>query len=168
MKKSLYFKLGHFGKLEDQFKVFYLLLSAKSCPTATLLSIFNSTGNERVASVLQHEEMASSDSNEETVEENEQWILLQKVITSNIDRLSSHTMNLGLVLCFASGIGLITGKDREIIVCLFISKLLSKFLRRISNCFVSMITLIEFVCSFSGKLFHLGNRSAKEILPYCE
>lgn len=113
---SFYFKLEHFGRKEDQFKVFYLLLNAKSYPAAKLLSLFNSTGNESVASVFEEEEMTSSDRNEEAVEENEEWILLRKVITDNIDRLSSHTMNLGLVLCFASGIGLITGKDREIIV----------------------------------------------------
>jgi len=45
----------------------------------------------------------------------EGWPSLQKLIAANIDRLSSHTRNLGLVLCFASGTGLITGKDREII-----------------------------------------------------
>jgi len=105
----------------------YLLLNSKSLPQTKLFSLLNTTGNENVNSVFQQEE----DKKERDVSplklgngkgsappsdmEKEEWRNLQKLIRGNIDRLSSHTRNLGIVLCFASGIGLITGKDREII-----------------------------------------------------
>jgi len=107
----------------EQVAAFYLLLNSKSCPATQVLGLLNTTGNESAGSVFQEKKQDTNpsrlrvDSRSETTSELEKagWRSLQQVITENIDRLSSHTRNLGLVLCFASGTGLITGKDREII-----------------------------------------------------
>ncbi|ODN03211.1 hypothetical protein Ocin01_03470 [Orchesella cincta] len=98
--------LTKFGTLQDQQTAFYLLLNSKPCSVEEVQNLLSISGNENAASVLTQPEELS---------EKEKWDRLQKVISNNIDRLSSHTMNLGLVLSFASGIGLISGKDREII-----------------------------------------------------
>ncbi|CAL8100496.1 unnamed protein product [Orchesella dallaii] len=98
--------LTKFGTVQDQQTAFYLLLNSKPCSEEEVQDLLSRTGNENAVSVLLQPVELS---------EKEKWDRLQKVVANNIDRLSSHTMNLGLVLCFASGIGLISGKDREII-----------------------------------------------------
>lgn len=113
---ELYFlfvkKLKRFRSREEQLSAFYLLLNSKNCTPQQIISLLNASGNGAVAKVYQPDERSGNDNRTEK----EVWQDLQKLISNNIDRLSSHTMNLGLVLCFASGAELITGKDREIIV----------------------------------------------------
>lgn len=107
-------KLQQFKKAEDQAKVLYLILNAKACPGTELLNLLNSSGNQKAAGIFEEKKISTG--------ERDQWPRLQKMITDNIDRMSSHTMHLGLVLCFASGIGLISGRDREIIVSFSLQK----------------------------------------------
>lgn len=103
----------HYHSIEEKLKTVYLVSSGKSTDAFDrLIDLLQKTGNNKAASVLLNSGNAES---QEKMDESH-----KEMILSNLEKLSSHSQNLPMVFSYASGMELITGKEREIIMDKFL------------------------------------------------
>jgi len=99
---------NHYHSVEEKLKTLYLVSSGKSTDALDrIIELLQKTGNNKAANVL----LDSDGEQNDTMDENHKTLIL-----NNLDKLSSHTMNLPMVFSYASGLELITGKEREVII----------------------------------------------------
>lgn len=79
---------------------------------AKLPELLELTGNETAAHFLLEEDQDDISSNKHSIQDSFQC----QQILGNMDRLCSHTINIAAVLSYATGLELITGTEREMIV----------------------------------------------------
>jgi len=101
-------QLRRYSCLHDKLTTFFLLASAKG-GSDKLTHVLELTNNGQSATI-----MKGKGKNTYTggIMKDEH----QEKILENLDRLCSHTVNVPLVFTFSMGLGLISGRDKEMLV----------------------------------------------------